>query len=80
MGHFATDLPERGLFCRESGVQPVTRKGMVDGQSVEDIVLDTGSTRNMVHKTLVKESQYADGEAVIIQCVHGDAATGRCRD
>ena len=71
-GHFATDCPEKGYFCGESGVGSVIRKGIVDGQSVEDIVLDTGCTRTMVHRKLVKESQYVDGEAVTIRCAHGD--------
>ena len=44
----------------------------MDGQSVENIVLDTGCTGTLVHRKLVKESQYVDGEAVTIRCAHGD--------
>ena len=71
-GHFAADCPEKGYFCGESGVGSVIRKGIVNGQTVEDIVLDTGCTRTMVHRKLVKEPQYVDGEAVTIRCAHGD--------
>ena len=37
--------------------QGVLRAGLVEGKSVEDILLDTGCSRTLVHQSLVPESK-----------------------
>ncbi len=48
---------------------PISRFGLVEGQTVADIVLDTGCFRTMVHKNLVDKTKYLEGEAVTIRCI-----------
>ena len=45
---------------------------MVEGQLVSDIVLDTGCSRTLVHSDLVSDEKLRQGEAVTVQCAHGD--------
>ena len=78
MGHIATRCPHNALnnFCREQkGVTPTTgiyKGGVVEGQYVSDILLDTGCSRTMVRHELVPPEKMLDGEAVTIQCAHED--------
>ena len=51
--------------------QPFQYKGVVDGQLVNDIVLDTSCSRALVRSDLLGEKKF-EGEAAIIQCAHGD--------
>ena len=54
-------------------VQPgVVKPGMVEGKKVEDILLDTGCSRTMVHQKLVAKENIQDADVVAIQCAHGD--------
>ena len=71
-GHYSTTCPEKSLYCREGMVQQATRKGVVEGKDVADIVLDTGCSRTMVRRDLVREEKHLDGEAVTVRCAHGD--------
>ena len=81
-GHYASNCPSNALFCREKlpgkvGEQTrtgteLTRKGSVEGKAVNNILLDTGCSRTLVHQELVPRSKMLDGEAVAIRCAHGD--------
>ena len=72
LGHISTKCPAKVLFCGGSLAKQATRSGVVEGQIVEDIVLDTGCSRTMVHSSLVGEGKQLDGEAVTVRCAHGD--------
>ena len=50
----------------------VVRSGTVEGHAVDNILLDTGCSRTLVHKKLVPEEKVQDAEAVAILCAHGD--------
>ena len=47
------------------------RSGFVEGNKVEDIVLDTGCSRTMIRRDLVPTTKILD-DAVTVQCAHGD--------
>ncbi len=57
---------------------PISRFGLVEGQTVADIVLDTGCFRTMVHKNLVDKTKYLEGEAVTIRCIIQTAPWQQC--
>jgi predicted aspartyl protease len=46
----------------------------VEGKEVGDILLDTGCSRTMVHRDLVRDEKQLEGEAVTICCAHGDVS------
>ena len=87
-GHYSFNCPHNALFCTECRAdhrghsfarrrpaiaQPGTMKqGIVEGKSVEDILLDTGCSRTLVHRDLVPEGKIKEGEAVAIRCAHGN--------
>ena len=87
-GHYSFNCLHNALFCTErradhrghsfarrrpAMVQPGTMKqGIVEGKSVEDILLDTGCSRTLVHRDLVPEGKIKEGEAVAIRCAHGN--------
>ena len=50
------------------------RSGAVEGTAaaVENILLDTGCSRTLVHQELVPRRKMLEGEAVAIHCAHGD--------
>lgn len=50
------------------------RKGSVEGVVVKDIWLDTGCSRTLVRRELVKPEKLVEGKLVEIQCAHGDTA------
>jgi predicted aspartyl protease len=50
----------------------VRHQGCVEGQTVQDILLDTGCTRTMVRADLVPPEHFLEGDAVTIQCARGD--------
>ena len=66
LGHISTKCPAKFLFSGASLVKQATRRGVVEGKVVEDIVLDTGCSRTMMHSSLVGERKQLDGEAVIV--------------
>ena len=85
-GHTSRQCPSDALFCGArnpasySGIgqletQPFQCERVVEGQFVNDIVLDTGCSRTLVRNDLVGEESLRLGKAVSIQCAHGDAVT-----
>ena len=84
-GHYSFNCPRNAMFCMErqhgdsvmvrkqAVAQPgVVRRGTVEGQKVNNILLDTGCSRTLVHQSLVPKEKMEDGEAVAIRCAHGD--------
>ena len=70
------------MFCKGRTVtkcisdsDPFRCKGVVEGQFVNDIVLDTGCSRTLVRSDLVGEENCKPGEKVTVQCAHGDIVT-----
>lgn len=50
----------------------IHRQGVVEGQEVQDILLDTCCSRTMVHKNLVPPEKILEEDVVTIGCAHGD--------
>ena len=71
-GHPAPSCPEKDAHCGDQEGQGVYRSGLVEGKKVNKILLDTGCSRNMVHKTWVPPHNLKEGNAVTIRCAHGD--------
>ena len=44
---------------------------------MDDILVDSGCTRTIVHQKLVPKGKVKEGEAVAMQCVHGDTVLYR---
>ena len=53
-------------------VQKCEKTGGV-GKPVDNILLDTGCSRTLVHQSLVPKEKLLEGEAVAIRCAHGDS-------
>ena len=49
-------------------------EGLVEGQEVKNILLDTGCSRTLVRKDLVPEEKFLCGRAIMICCAHGDTS------
>ena len=75
-GHFASRCPEKAMYCGDSlrHKAALQKAGVVEGQVVEDIVLDTGCSKTLIHHALVPQKKMLQGEAVTIRCAHGDNA------
>ena len=73
-GHIAMQCPSKALFCGERLGGANTCRGKVEGSEVTDTLLDTGCSRTMVRSSLVPEERSLEGQAVTIQCAHGDVA------
>ena len=43
-----------------------------EGTPVERILLNTGCSKTLVRKELIQKKKVLEGEAVTIQCAHGD--------
>ena len=78
-GHIAINCPgEPAMLCeaRHSSTSSKTdtwkRSGKVEGQYVQEIVLDTGCKRTMVHQGLVPPENFLEGDIATIRCAHGD--------
>ena len=87
-GHYSSHCPRNAMFCTESKVNhqeqlvvtrhhirpqvSVVKSGVVEGKQVENILLDTGCSRTLVHQDLVPRDKIREGEAVAIRCAHGD--------
>ena len=58
----------------DEGEQSVSiqRKGVVEGTEVNDVVLDTGCARTLIHRRLVPDGKKIPGEATTLRCAHGD--------
>ena len=81
-GHYSSNCPHNALLCSDEKTMVkhdrtgkhmgVVRDGMVEGQKVNNIVLDTGCSRTLDHRKFVPEEKFVEGEAVAIRCAHGD--------
>jgi len=79
-GHYSSNCPHNAMFCRENQINPrgkheqtgVSKAGKVEGKAVNNILLDTGCSRTLVHQSLVPREKLLEGEAVAIRCAHGD--------
>ena len=82
-GHAALKCPSAALFCGSSQIRPailrggllkrdVYKSGIVEGRSVERVVLDIGCSQSMVHKDLVPQDKIVEGDSVAIRCAHRD--------
>ena len=82
-GHMSMKCPSKALTCLESSAHPVwhnskdgpTCSGTVEGQSTDDILLDTGCSRTMVRTDLVLPSSVSKTQLVCIRCAHGEAVS-----
>ena len=61
-----------GGGARTSGAISISRCGMVEGNPVNDIILDTGCARTLVGEHLVPTTKKIAGEASTLRCAHGD--------
>ena len=68
IGHIAAECPSDAMFCKERRVpiqkserlpprQELTLKGEVEGNIVEDMLLDTGCSQTLVRQELVTEDR-----------------------
>jgi predicted aspartyl protease len=71
--HYSSNCPQSALFCG-TGTGQMAKRGQVEGKEVGDILLDTGCSRTMVHRDLVRDEKQLEGEAVTICCAHGDVS------
>lgn len=55
--------------------ETMTKCGAVNGQRVDDILLDTGCSQTMVRESLVKEEDIIPEKMVEIRCAHGDVVS-----
>lgn len=61
------------MVRRQCASQPgVVKRGVVEGKEVDNILLDTGCSRTLVHQDLVPESKIQESEVMAIRCAHGD--------
>jgi len=72
-----TIRPSDAMFCKSEGCdqqanQPFRCQGLVEGQFVEDIVLDTGCSRTLVKGDLVSKENLILESVITVQCAHGD--------
>ena len=77
-GHFSSNCPSKAMLCRGNrrgrSRRDVTRTGVIEGKKVQDILLDTGCSRTLIHRDHVPAEKMLEGEAIAIQCAHGDTA------
>jgi hypothetical protein len=71
-GHYSSHCPHNAMFCGNSVSQQVMRAGAVKGQWIDNVLLDTGCSRTLVHQKFVPESAMLLGRATTICCAHGD--------
>ena len=72
----ASRCPEKAMYCGDSlrHKGALQKAGVVEGKMVEDIVLDTGCSKTLIHHALVPRKKMLQGEEVTIRCAHGDNA------
>ena len=58
----------------DEGEQSVSiqQKGVVEGTEVNDVVLNTGCARTLIHRRLVPDGKKIPGKATTLRCAHGD--------
>ena len=66
--------PNKAMFCeaKRKSNPSLQRRGVVEGKYVQDILLDTGCSKTLVHQKLVPEGKVLPGETTTMHCVHGD--------
>jgi len=62
----------RSEGCNQQANQSFRCQGLVEGQFVEDCILDTGCSRNLVRSDLVSKENLILGRVITVQCAHGD--------
>ena len=62
---------QSSIFQSGSKTTSVCQSGQVEGIYVDQIVLDTGCSRNMLKQDLFPRNKLIEGDAVTIQCAHG---------
>ena len=75
--HMASRCSEKAMYCgdgRHHHKAALQKVGLVEGRMVEDIVLDIGCSKTLIHHTLVPQEKMLQGEAITIRCAHGDNA------
>ena len=62
-GHFASRCPEIAMYCGDSlhHKAALQKAGVVEGQMVEDIVVDTGCSKTLIHHALVPQKKMLQG-------------------
>ena len=79
-GHISRRCPSNAALLCQTGrlsvgsraSSGVSREGLVEGQAVTDILLDTGCSQTLVKSDLVPTAKRVEGDAVTIRCAHGD--------
>ena len=85
-GHVKANCPkprDKALLCTDpvtgAAQQPVRerepgvyRSGQVEGQTVNEILLDTGCSRTMVRSELVPAEKVLEEDSATVRCAHGD--------
>ena len=74
-GHYSANCPSNAMFCRGKPMLTqvgVKRAGVVEGNCVDNILLDTGCSKTLVRQDLVPKEKLLEGEAIAIRCAHGD--------
>ena len=79
-GHISGRCPSNAALLCEAGrrsagsrVQSgMLREGLVEGQAVTGVLLDTGCSQTLVKSDLVPTAKRVEGDAVTIRCAHGD--------
>jgi len=51
---------------------PFYSKGFVEDHFLDDVVLDTGCSRTLVRRDLVRENRLNSEKSVVVHCAHGD--------
>lgn len=75
VGHVAMQCPANALAVTEEvSDQNMLCSRIVQGQQVDDILLDTGCSRTLVHQRLIPLTKYLPKHRSI-KCVHGDTQT-----
>ena len=49
--------------------------GTTEGKTVNNLLLDTRCLRTLIHKDHVLAEKLLEGEAIAIQCAHGDTVS-----
>ena len=78
-GHLASNCPHKALFCSLLGPaqaqaqqqERVCHQGTVNGIYTQDIVVDTGASKTLVHADFVTTADLLEGD-ITIACAHGD--------
>ena len=64
------------MYCghgfQAKGCGKLLKAGWVEGHGVADILLNTGSSRTLIHQNLVSKVKFILGEAVTFKCANKD--------